>query len=106
MTTAHYTLDTRRGKYGFAMADIDFSAGNRDMSIGLGETVVDSMESMGVTRANVLIEDPYDTDRKGIAIRDIKLDFEAPRLATILAVGEKLTRATYLIHADHIKEAA
>ena len=106
MTDAHYTLRTRDGSYGFRMEDVDFSAGRLDMSIGLGETVVDSMHDLGAPSADVLIEDPWDESRKGIIIRGVKFDPDAPRHRTILGIGTKMADATYIIHADHIKGAA
>lgn len=95
MANAQYTLVINGEKHGFRMDDVDFSADRDSMAYGLGETVVDSMQWMGVTESTVVVS-KYDPELryKGVGLH-VKMDPESTRHEQVVAIGRRLADATY-----------
>lgn len=92
MTNAHYTLEAGEKQYKFQMADVDFEASVKDMSRGLGETVVDSLYNLGETHGRVGIHKP---DGSLSNVLGVYYNPEGNRDQQIEAVGLRMTTATY-----------
>lgn len=92
MTTATYTLEAGEKQYKFHMADVDFDASTKEMSRGLGETVVDSLYNLGETTGRVAVHKP---DGSISNVLGVRYNPEGNHDQQVRQVGLRMVRSTY-----------